>query len=59
MKFIRRLRGWRGDASRVAHGFPFDSIDTISFVTMMKREYFISGAWDYGSKLLQYLYVLY
>jgi hypothetical protein len=28
----------RGDAAEVAHGFPFDSIDTINFVTMMKRQ---------------------
>jgi hypothetical protein len=28
----------RGDAARAAPGCPFDSIDTISFSTMMKRE---------------------
>jgi hypothetical protein len=33
----------RGDAARVTHENPFDSIDTISFITMMKREYFFPG----------------
>jgi hypothetical protein len=28
----------RRDAVRVVHGCPFDSIDTISFVTTIKRE---------------------
>jgi hypothetical protein len=27
----------RRDAARVTHYFPFDSIDTISFATTMKR----------------------
>jgi hypothetical protein len=30
----------RGAAAGVAPGCPLDSIDTISFITMMKREYF-------------------
>jgi hypothetical protein len=28
----------RGDASGVVHGCSFDSIDTFSFIMMMKRE---------------------
>jgi hypothetical protein len=28
----------RGDAAKAAHGCPFNSIDTIYFVTMIKRE---------------------
>jgi hypothetical protein len=30
----------RGDTARAALGFLFDSIEIISFITMMKREYF-------------------
>jgi hypothetical protein len=46
------------DDAGAAHGFPFDCIDTIFFVTMMKWENFILGLWDYGSNLYQSLYVL-
>jgi hypothetical protein len=43
----------RGDATRAAPGCPFASINTISFITMMKMEYFIPGIWYCGSNLYQ------
>jgi hypothetical protein len=41
------------DVVGAAPGFPFDSIDTISFSTMMKREQFTLVLWDCGSNLYQ------
>jgi hypothetical protein len=41
----------RGDTTGVAHGCLFDSIDTISFVSMIKREKFIPELWNCGSNL--------
>jgi hypothetical protein len=45
----------RRDATRAAPGCPFDSIDTISFSNMIKREQLTPGLWDCGSYLYQTL----
>jgi hypothetical protein len=43
----------RGDVSGATLNCPFNSIDTISFSTMIKRELCIPGLWDCGSNLYQ------